>query len=520
METQAILSERLQLLHKIEYADPSPPYLERLKVLCKTEFIDRIDLLGKVEHTDTIVPDQEVAAHFRGIKHAQNELRLLDTLVALLATENPADVYAAALDRNNKVELVLAKNGQPTPADISYATKLLSTLANPATKQWDHIFPFLVARGCANINKRISALHSSISDPKLRDDLMEALKSYVPGSLNDEFPMRRSKLFRSVGFVEDHTADGHFLAGKYPVILQRLLEDVGQLTSTLINPAKPDARHYSRLTYGIEVLSFAKVFKTLTETENPTLRERTARLERLRRRLKKVEQYSMGVNGLILRFQRISSSGAGVAHRWITSAFVGAAEGVITLDDDVYAVIQGALSHELSPDDVSKLDQRFPSLVASWTQHTTVHASLHAEVRILLHFAPQNEVFGTILRPIGVSKRSCLCCTIWMDEYNSSFETSWMTSGSHRKPCASWALPGRACSECIGDENRSKINQAVVHGVLTRLQDQLSWLVPGSRQISDEHNSGEIESEKSGGDSGSGSQKEGSIHGCQEEEKR
>ena len=62
-----------------------------------------------------------------------------------------------------------------------------------------------------------------------------------------------------------------------------------------------------------------------------------------------------------------------------------------------------------------------------------------------------------------------------------------MTSGSHGKPYANWALPGAACSYAIGANGRSSVNEAVLKAVLTRFTDVLDWLFPGQKRISDEH---------------------------------
>jgi hypothetical protein len=62
-----------------------------------------------------------------------------------------------------------------------------------------------------------------------------------------------------------------------------------------------------------------------------------------------------------------------------------------------------------------------------------------------------------------------------------------MTSGSHGKPYANWALPGAACSYAIGADGRSLVDEAVLEAVLTRLPDALDRLFPGQKRISDEH---------------------------------
>jgi len=61
-----------------------------------------------------------------------------------------------------------------------------------------------------------------------------------------------------------------------------------------------------------------------------------------------------------------------------------------------------------------------------------------------------------------------------------------MTSGSHSKPYATWALPA-ACSYAIRADGRSSVDEAVLKAVSARLTDALDWLFPGQKRISDEH---------------------------------
>lgn len=71
-----------------------------------------------------------------------------------------------------------------------------------------------------------------------------------------------------------------------------------------------------------------------------------------------------------------------------------------------------------------------------------------------------------------------------------------MTSGSHGKPYANWAIPGAAYA--VGDNGESRIDEDVLKKVKQRLEDTLKWLVLGRRD-SDEHDSsdkGSSEDEK------------------------
>ena len=65
-----------------------------------------------------------------------------------------------------------------------------------------------------------------------------------------------------------------------------------------------------------------------------------------------------------------------------------------------------------------------------------------------------------------------------------------MTSGSHGKPYATWALPGIARPYLKwGNAERPNItvDSRVLGDITLRLRDTLDWLFPGSRRNSDEH---------------------------------
>jgi len=61
-----------------------------------------------------------------------------------------------------------------------------------------------------------------------------------------------------------------------------------------------------------------------------------------------------------------------------------------------------------------------------------------------------------------------------------------MTSGSHGKPYANWALPGAACSYAIQADGRSSVDDAVLKAVSIRLTGALDFF-PGQKRVSDDH---------------------------------
>jgi len=117
------------------------------------------------------------------------DVRLLDTIAIALTTGNHGDVFAAAFDKRQHIQLVLAKNGPPTPEDVSAANELVSLIGSPTIADAMDLFPFLIRRCGPNINKRIRNLHTSIRDGELRNDFMLALQAYAPeADIQAEFP--------------------------------------------------------------------------------------------------------------------------------------------------------------------------------------------------------------------------------------------------------------------------------------------------------------------------------------------
>jgi len=149
---QRNLSEQLQLLNELQYSDSDMPWHQ-----------------GHSGHS------------YRQSRDTNREARLLDTIAVALTTGNPGEVFAAAFDKREQMQLVLAKNGPPTPDDIAAARELISLIGSPAVLDVMDIFPFLLRRCGVNINRRIHKIHTSIQDGELRNDFTLALEAYPGG---------------------------------------------------------------------------------------------------------------------------------------------------------------------------------------------------------------------------------------------------------------------------------------------------------------------------------------------------
>ena len=445
---QRNLSEQLQLLHELQYSDLDMPYQAA-----------GIHSNKRFQNLDT-----------------KRDVRLLDTIAIALTTGNPGDVFAAAFDKRQQIQLVLAKNRPPTLEDISAANKLISLIGSPTVKDAIDLFPFLLCRCGANINKRIHNLHTSIRDGQLRNDFMLALQTYAPGAnIQAEFP----HAFRLLGEYGDAVPP-------FATIWRDFVDTITDRTTHGLNveDVPSSLQKFSEIYIYADALRRSPFLKTLVDDRNLLTKDRKDRAEKLKRRLDKVCQYIIGVSHLIQKAKRLFP----IPHRWVTDTFTGTGESIFNLCDNAYdAVMRGLNQSSLPPVVVDKLDKHFPSILSNWERQKTVHACIHAELRIILHLQVGLPPLRSPVHPIGVSKRSCFCCVLWIESHNRIFGTRWMTSGSHGKPYANWALPGAACSYAIGRDGRSSVDDAVLEAVLTRLVDVLDWLFPGQRRISDEY---------------------------------
>ena len=394
--------------------------------------------------------------------NANREVRLLETIAVALTTGNPGDVFAATFDRREGMELVLARNGLPTSEDIAAANELLSLIASPTVKHSLHLFPFLMKRCGANINKRIRKLHVSIQSTELRSDFTSALEAYVPeADVRVEFPgSTANHLLETYG-------DGPFLT-----VWNDLIERITNMTSHGVDAEDPlsSRRKYAELVIHADALARSRFLKSLVDECGPLKmgrKERVERAEKLKRQLGKVCQYMLDISHLIKKAKRLLP----IPHRWVTDAFADTGEGVYELCDSPHDAVARGLGRPLSPENVDKLHERFPNILSNWKKRKTVHACIHAELRIILHFNRMSAVVP-LGHPIGVSKRSCLCCTLWIALHKRFWGTEWLTSGSNGKPCADWALPGGASSG---------VSPRVLGTVSAQLEDALDELFPGQR---------------------------------------
>jgi hypothetical protein len=421
---------------------------------------EQLLLLHELQHPDLDIPYRG-APTLRNIQSpdTSRELRLLDTITIALTTGNPGDVFAAAFDKREQMQLVLAKNGPPTPEDVAAAKELISLIGNPAVTHALDIFPFLMDRCGANINKRIHNLHTSILDGQ-DNYFTSALEAYHPGTnITAEFP--------TAGALLEEYGDA---VPPFATVWGDFVEKIIDKTAQGLNAGDVSALadKYTTIVLIADALAHSRFLKTLVGDLNLTKKDRKERAEKLKRRLDKVCEYIRDVTHLIRKAKRLFP----IPHRWVTDTFTGMGQCVLNLCDNVDdALLRGLKLPLFTPAITYKLNNQFPSISSNWQTQQMVRPCIHAELRIILHLGPPSAIECPV-QPIGVSKRCCFCCTLWIEAHNHIFQTRWLTSKSHDKPYVNWALPGAACSY---DGMRS-VDKSVLKGVSMRLTDTLDWL--------------------------------------------
>jgi hypothetical protein len=192
----------------------------------------------------------------------------------------------------------------------------------------------------------------------------------------------------------------------------------------------------------------------------------------------KCSQYVYGINELIHQAKRFPP----ISHDWVTMDFAGSGEGMFSVaSPSVCDAIENILGKPLDYSTQEKVTTIVGPKSQSWNQ-AKGFARVHAELRIIIHFGLPPSPHSSA-HVIGVSKRSCLACVLWIMSHNDLFTTQWMTSGSHGKAYPNWALPGDACAY----QSRDRVDKEVMKQVYQRLLDQVKLLVPGERSVSGEY---------------------------------
>jgi hypothetical protein len=446
---------------------------------------EKLQLLDHFQYTDLGLPFQGSGSHSNKYERegvTGPEIRALDTIAVLLTTGERGDVTAVAMESDTELRLVLAKNWHPTHRDNAAVQNLILLLTDPAINHSAQIFPSIITYCEQNINNRLKRLNKSII--AFMPLASSALQQHTPGSINGEFP--ESEDYRNFA---------------YPNRTPRFVDMAVDLLSSCRDHSSHDlnlldinttVQNFVKLSVEAKTLSRARFLNEYIHDSRFLVRQQMA--TKLKRHLLKVCQYSFGTQDLITKAKRWFPNGE-IRYRWVDLSAVLPDHGEKPEIEITRSFAKTLLQHDRDPDSISVIESKHPKLFTNpWTYQ--INPCIHAEIRIILDLdPPANIARQTQQRPIGCSKRSCLCCEVWIQAFNRTFDTNWMTSGSHGKPYPNWALPGVAYA--ARNDGTSSIDEDVCRKVDSRLEDVFAWLCLMPRVSDEHHSSGEGTNEES-----------------------
>ncbi|KAI6022614.1 hypothetical protein EDC04DRAFT_332518 [Pisolithus marmoratus] len=435
---QARLSERLQLLDKLGYPG----------------------LQGVGPYGNDL---EEIRDH-----EADAAIRALDAIAIMLTTGAPGEVFATAFDKHQGFTLILAKSSPVSSADEQAVRSLVEAIADSTTEDANDIFLFMFSRCRTNIEKRITRMREAMT--AFSPELKEILKGYEPSLVvEEELP------------ASDQYREWKYSGGELSTlqIIHDILADI--MTSAQVfnsGNANLSAAHYMELAMMAATLQKSRLLRWLRDPTNWSVRRPwSPRVEKLNRCLTKACQHYHGINELIGYAKRYFPDG--VSHRWV-NAPAGTEETTVELGNNYLQMISCALGSPLTDEQITALHNRFPDLEERWRNSCLLETRVHPEISIILHLSstPLNPSDLRRRRPIGLSKRACLCCTVWITTYNRFFP-GWLMSRTDGKADPTWALPGCSYAHAIVNDNGKSITDAAVwRAVENRMTHRLQSLFP------------------------------------------
>ncbi|RDB30248.1 hypothetical protein Hypma_007328 [Hypsizygus marmoreus] len=403
----------------------------------QTHLSEELLLLQDLGFSDIYMHDSPAVFSYRTSDDSDtdSDLRLLEVIAAYLTTGNPGDVVAAAFDKREQICLVLAKSGTVGSADYGATHAFLSALRNADT--WTDLYPFLATHCKQNVSKRVRNLHESLTE--LWDELQSAATDYEFRSMKREFP--RSGPHLKVKYLEE------------PPTPPKFLHDLLHICVTLstqfeMQDHEAALRQYVQLVSAAYSLyhSFFLTYLTGKYYERGDSKFK-GRVERLKRRLDKVSQYAR-TTALIRLVKRLPN----IPFRWVEDTLVGTGERILEICRNPMEVVERVLGENPpSAKQTEALLRHYPNLCKTWERRSRfVNTHVHPELRIILDLCrpllsglrpPLDDVAPL---PVGCSKSSCLCCTVWINLFDYLAGMKCMIARTNGRPCDDWALPGAA----------------------------------------------------------------------------
>lgn len=379
-------------------------------------------------------------------------------------TTGKGDKFAVALDRRGGISLVLARNGNPSLEDKAAVTDFMSAMVDPNVDDWRSLFPLLMKRCETKINRRIHKLHAAFSSKEFRSGVELAYQEPGYNPCEDgllEFPPCIHK-DHYPPYLQEYRKD----SSMFFVTWGKLMENIDMQTANPQDVTSSTATYWG-LCVTIRILTQSRFFNYLVDGHWLG----NAFTYRLRRYLSDVTQYTRGINVLIMWAKRLFS-GREIPFRWVADTSFEKNEGSFQLCENVRDSISQRLD-ALPSSSLDQLDDTYPSMAKNWSNNRLIQTCVHAEIRIIIHLGLLPYEARPSFQGIGMSSRSCACCTLWIDAYNRILDARWAMSRSHGKFRAHWALPGLTCEDAGVVDGRSCVDAEL----LVEISDQLllSW---------------------------------------------
>ncbi|KAG5337809.1 hypothetical protein C0989_008817 [Termitomyces sp. Mn162] len=428
---QQDLSQTLNLLESINYQDPE----------AKRSNTD--------ERTDT----------------SKLIIRILDTIALCITTGKPGDVVASAFKHTDQGEtmIYLARNGEPSPKDISSAPGFLSTLLASKNQSMRDILPWIAYHGPEMVQKRVNKLQELVNKDKneiFRIFLNRQIDKYcipVWKGIETEFPNSASvKYLKSEGYDLRHIE-----SSTVQVILVGILKKFH--TGLTFNTHTSSHSSLESLVFAAATLrdsvflrNLLKKLESADEIDplNMVLREKASKFYR---RVNKVNQYIR----IIDLIKYVQSKGP-FKIEWVYRTDMNNTLCYQFRDLELQSGLITALGiarrfnlKELTPKRLMECFHRMKSFRSAGKEDPSknrhVNTYVHAELKLivfLLSITPQRLQDQEIEHcTIGCSKRSCLYCTFWIKELQEILKPNvhrfiYYTAGSHGSPYATCARVG------------------------------------------------------------------------------
>jgi hypothetical protein len=393
-----------------------------------------LQLLHILDEKHTVDPGIE---EFTLTKADKVELNIMENIAFFLTSRN-TDVVAVTLHKGIPLTFVLAKNrGVPNEKDMLIAKEFFCGMRDASS--WRDVMPCIISNGADRVNKMLVAVSTFQFE-----GILPGEPPYVAGELYEEFSETVADRFAELFNTRDPL---EILKGLFHRVRDRANFEVDPKCTT-----NPD-----------ELSSHLDKFALVTATAECLLLTKflTEHIDRgvgwaldYRTRVRQVSRYIQGITDLIGFRRRFILAGSNIHYVWLADVHGGGSEeepnGVgLQLSDSAWTAIQnlsGSLrSYEAISNDDYYTNPKSPKLEGQWAP--IIQPIRHVVPRMIFHL-DRDQFYTAYPRLIGTSAQLCMCCALWLTEYDDSggWRRKWKTSNREHGVDigADWKLDGSA----------------------------------------------------------------------------